>query len=263
MDFYFPYAGSKRNEIINIINIIDLNKYDNIIEPFGGSVAFSRYLYNNIDKNKKYIICDINTDVVFFCNNFYKNKLYVIEQCKNKVNECNDKNIYDDYLKNIKNINDNDFLIYFLFKKKNYNIREGLYPDKRKTKFIKYDEKTKLCDEFFKNIHYDLQDYKITMEKYKNDSKSFLFIDPPYLNSCNDFYQNQNIKKSDISDMFETMWKYLFDYFNDCQCKFIMIVNNNFFIKMCFNKWFYKEYSKKYEGSKKVLMHCIFTNIKY
>lgn len=261
MNFYFPYSGSKRNEIKNIIELINLDLYDTIIEPFGGSVAFSRYLFN-INKNKKYIICDINDELIFFCNNFYKNKINVIEDCKKKVIECDNKIKYDEYIKNSINIDNKDFLIYYLFKRKNYSIRVGLYPDnKKKIKLYKYDEKTKLCDIFFENVHYEIQDYKITMEKYKNNSKSLIFIDPPYINSCNELYCNQNIKKNELNKVMENIWKYIYDFFNECKCNFIMIVNDNFFMKILFNKWFYKEYSKKYESTKKEVKHCIYTNI--
>ena len=59
MTFYFSYAGNKRNELKYIEELINLDLYDNIVEPFGGSCSFSRYIYEK-DNSKKFYISDIN-----------------------------------------------------------------------------------------------------------------------------------------------------------------------------------------------------------
>jgi site-specific DNA-adenine methylase len=262
MDFYFSYAGSKRKEIREFIDLIDLNNYENIIEPFGGSLAFSRYIYN-LYPNKNFFVSDINDELIYFCNNFYKKKEYIIDNAIIKINEINNKIDYDNYInKNQQMDNDENFLTWYLLRRSYYNIRQGLYPsNNRKPKFIKYNDKTINVDNFFKKVEYKNQDYKIYMEKFKNDESALIFLDPPYINSCNEFYSNQNIKTKDINKQFDELWEYLYNYFNNCKCKFILIVNDNFFMRLSFSKWFKKSYHKKYEATKKETRHNIFSNI--
>jgi len=262
MSFYFSYAGSKRKEIKEIIQLIDLNLYDNIIEPFGGSLSFSRYIYS-INNKLNFYVSDINNELTYFCNNFYKNKDDIINKVIEKINILkNDKNLYNDYIKNYKNIEDEDFLTWFLILRTYYCLRIGLYPTKNRfPKYSNFNKKTLECDLFFKNINYECQDYKIYMDKFKNDEKSLIFLDPPYINSCNEFYSNQNISTKDINNQFDEIWEYLYNFMDTCKCKFILVVNDNFFMRQCYKKWFYKDYYKKYEMTKKETRHNIFTNI--
>ena len=62
--------------------------------------------------------------------------------------------------------------------------------------------------------------------------------------------------------MMEKLWDYLYNYFKSCKCKFILIVNDVFIMKMIFKDYYYKEYNKKYELTKNICNHILFTNIK-
>ena len=46
MDFYFPWFGNKRKELDKFILLVNIDKYDTIVEPFGGSLSFSRYIFD-------------------------------------------------------------------------------------------------------------------------------------------------------------------------------------------------------------------------
>ena len=260
-DFYFSYAGNKRTEIKEFIELVDLNKYDNIIEPFGGSLAFSRYIYN-VDNTKNFFVCDINDELTYFCNNFYKNKDNIIKDCLNIINNINNKDDYLLYINDVKKIDHNDFLNYYLILRTYYCIREGLYPtNHRKPQYKNFNEKTNIVNKFFENVEYKCQDYMIYMEQFKDDEKALIFLDPPYINSFNDFYKNQNIGIKEQKNTFSTLWEYLYNFLNNCKCKFILIVNDNFFMQLAFSKWFYKKYSKIYQVKKGKDNHNIFTNI--
>ena len=115
MAFYFSYMGNKRKELQFLSKYIDLTKYDNIIEPFGGTCAFSRHCFS-IDQTKNYIISDNDEYLINFCNNFHKKSDEKIEQSLNKMNEIFNK---DDYITFMKGID-----------KTWYNIRPGLYSEK-------------------------------------------------------------------------------------------------------------------------------------
>ena len=271
MDFYIAYAGNKQKEIKEFINLFNIDDYDNIIEPFGGTLSFSRYIYNDIDINKKlkYYISDLNNDLVFFCNNFYKDKDNIINETLNDINNINNKDDYNEYYNKKLNTDHKDFLKYYLFISKYYAIRKRLYPTNRtKPKFKKYNERTNLTDEFFKNNEYKCLDFRVYLEQFKNDERSFIFLDPPYFNSENSFYiDGKNVKHKDCNEF----WEYLYDFLNSCKCKFILIVNDNIFMKLTFKNFYKGEYYKKYENSKynkednnyikNDCNHIIFTNI--
>lgn len=73
MDFYFPWFGNKRKELDKFIGLINVDKYDTIVEPFGGSLSFSRYIFDSDDKLTR------------FCNSFYKQKEEVIDAVKKNL----------------------------------------------------------------------------------------------------------------------------------------------------------------------------------
>ena len=66
--FIVNYHGTKFKESHKLSNH-KFEKYKTIIEPFGGSFGFSRYLWEVEGlKNKEYIICDSNVELINFYN---------------------------------------------------------------------------------------------------------------------------------------------------------------------------------------------------
>ena len=98
-------------------------------------------------------------------------------------------------------------------------------------------------------------DFRITCDKYKNDKTAFLFIDPPYINSCNDFYSDD----SSIDDI-DKFYEYLTDLLKTCKCKIMIVVNNALLMRLLFKDFIKHKYGKKYEASKKKAEHIIITN---
>lgn len=84
MDFYFPWFGNKRKELDKFIGLINVDKYDTIVEPFGGSLSFSRYIFDKYP-NKKLLISDSDDKLTRFCNSFYKQKEEVIDAVKKNL----------------------------------------------------------------------------------------------------------------------------------------------------------------------------------
>ena len=248
--FYFSYQGNKRGELKNIIPLIDLNKYDIIIEPFAGSASISRALYA-LDNTKKYIISDNDTCLVNFCNEFYKDDDAIIKKALKQIKKIDCKETFDKYintLKNNNNISHDEYLIYNTY----YAIRKGLYPLDRKPSYIQLKKNKDTINEFFKNNKYRCCDYTKYMNKYKDDTRAFIFLDPPYINSTksNGFYESPSID-----------WEWLREYFKTCNCKFIMIVEDNIFMRILYKKWFKGSYNKLYQNTKRKTMHVIYSNI--
>lgn len=258
--FYFSYAGNKRNELKEIDELLSKIKYKKVVEPFGGSLAFSIDQYYK-NKDLEFYPSDIDNELTLFCNNFYKHDDNIIKKLLEIIKNISNKEDYDKlYKKSISKIqeeNIEDFMTYYLFKKTCYAIRPGLYYLDRSPKLtnvLKYKNK---LNEFFKDHKYNNIHYKSVFKQFYNDEDAIIFLDPPYVNSVCSFYD-----KFDETD-FSNLWEDIYDMLENAKCKIILIVNDNFFMKKCYHKWFYKQYEKKYcfHSSKKTY-HNIFTNIK-
>ena len=65
--FILNYVGTKYQES-KMLNL-NIDHYDTIVEVFGGSFGFSRFLWLNKNyKDKKYIIYDNNKELIDFYN---------------------------------------------------------------------------------------------------------------------------------------------------------------------------------------------------
>jgi len=248
--FLLSYFGNKRNEAEGLYNEI-INKLDDIttiIEPFCGSSAFSYYISTKHPKRFEYILND---------NNKYLIQLYLIAKDDNKLKK------FVELLNNkIKNINRDkynliikeDNVIGWLIKHRIYNIRPGLYPNNEKSIIKTFDYLfncpiiTFLRNEKIK--FYNIDAIRI-METYKNNSKCLIFLDPPYLVSCNDFYKDAKVN----------IYEYLFNNKIDTlKASLLLCLEKNWIIELLFNGHIKKEYGKKYESSKKNTTHIIITN---
>jgi site-specific DNA-adenine methylase len=253
--FIINYCGNKYRETEKIKNI-DLSSYKYIIEPFGGSFGFSRYVYYNLGlTDKKFIICDINKDLIDFyifikdlvinnkidefMNEYNRHCDYMISEYpidkSKKKNGCQHKKKCMVYINNIidKNIN-------FLF---NLQINARFFSVRKKTK----------CDfEIFKKcefINKTVQELKL--DEYNDDY--FFYLDPPYIDSCNKFYGNIG-NLHDIYDLVHIIM-------NTKKCIFIHL--NNWFVNFVYIDKKIMEYGKLYDINKKRVSHIVYGNCEF
>jgi hypothetical protein len=270
--FYFAWDGNKRNELKYIYELLENIQYDKVIEPFGGSCAFSRDQYDKNDKLEIYI-SDLNNELTLFCNNFYKYDEDIIKTCVDEINKISNKEEYikkfkeaEEHVNNLTNAEQDiiKFCGNYLLFKTYYYIRPGLYPSSgRKPTYKGLNRHKDKINNFFKKFNYVNQDYKIYMERYRYDEKALIFIDPPYINSSNESYKHHgSFKNIDMRKTFSDVWEYLYKFVNDCKCHFIIIVNDNIFMNLAFNKFFYNSYDKTYSNTKNKCNHVIYTNIR-
>jgi site-specific DNA-adenine methylase len=242
MPFYFPYWGNKEEEICHIIPYINFDKYDIICECFGGSLAFSRYVFSK-HPNKRFLCSDADKNLTLFCNEFHKNKMKIVEDViKQMTFFIDDKEGYLKYIKNIPN-DTYDLLKHTLFYNTMYQVRKGMYPPKERIyKFMKYDEKTTNLDNFFKEVEYKCIDVADAINKVINDTRALVFLDPPYpIKSDDSGYAENNI---------DHIWKSLIEFTRTCSCDFILIVEKNVILEELFKPFIIGEYQKQYKVSR-------------
>jgi hypothetical protein len=137
-----------------------------------------------------------------------------------------------------------------------YCIRAGLYPLKRSGQIIKPEG---AFIDFMRNedvIIYQEDACKI-MDKYLDDEKAILFVDPPYMNSCNDFYLNPDI------NIYEYMFKKL-DVICMLKSHICFCLEDIWIIRLLFEKLKanFIIYDKLYQSSKRQTKHIIINNHK-
>ena len=255
MAFLFGRLGNKKLDIKYFKEYLPFENINMVIEPFGGSFAVSRICYND-DKYKKIV-----NDTDKYMNAIYNNperyseiKIYF----NNLALECkNDKGcaLYnDEFIKKFENNNifttelDKTFIEYW---KKEKVIRGNL---------VKY-QKTKIDNTnniaLMKKITFTNIDYLDVINKYKNDDKAFIFLDPPYMFSDNSQYESQ-VCDSDMTDILVRI-KEIFNN-PETKCKIMLIINDLKIIRWLFDGFIKADYIKKYGLSRKVERHLIITN---
>ena len=251
--FLLPYSGNKRQEVEDIYKSIQHLITDDIkiiIEPYCGTFAFSFYLSSLFPKRFKYILND---------NNKYLIDLINIAKDEDKLNELIEKlNIIINGINNKEDyINIPEGIERYIIHNKWYNIHIGRYPNndkcRNKTDF-NYLKKCPVIN-FLRNEIYEIyNDNGVEIiNQYKNDKNALIFIDPPYMQTCNDFYVNPSLN----------IYEYLYD--NEILLSnsiFIFCLENIWIVKMLFNKYkLLTIYDKKYSNhNSKKTTHAVYSN---
>jgi site-specific DNA-adenine methylase len=250
--FFISYAGNKRTEVDKIYEIVEpkLKDITTIIEPFCGTSSFSYYISLKHPKKFNYILNDNNKHLI---------ELYNIakddEKFKELIQELNLMSIDIDKIKYDKLIKE-DNLKGWIIKNKIYAIRPGLFPNEN--------NKYKISNNFDKLLNAPIINFLRTeniimknddaidiINTHKDDKKCLIFLDPPYLDSCNDFYLDSktNVYEYLSINIIKNMKSYV-----------VLCLENNWIIKLLFNGYKSFEYDKLYQCSKKKTTHLIITN---
>jgi site-specific DNA-adenine methylase len=245
--FILSYYGNKRNEAPKILENIDIKDFKTIIEPFCGSSAVSYYISTIYPKKYKYILNDNDTNLIKLYNILKnENEIDIFEKEINKLMEQITNK--EEYLKIVKK---NDFNGWIIANKIHY-IHVGLY--KVGYKYNK-DKPFKVRDypiyNFIKNEDIEIynEDAIDIVNKYKDNKDNFIFIDPPYLMSCNDFYSNKlNV------NIYEWMYKNNITKHDAFYC---LILEENWIINILVENMKKILYDKKYDTKHKKTTHML------
>jgi len=152
----------------------------------------------------------------------------------------------------------------YLLGRKYYSMRFGTFP---LNEFNKLNKKLDLSSypmyEFITTADIELynEDANKIIDKYDNN-KSFIFLDPPYIASCNNFYS------TDTGENITNIYQKLTDKkLSNFKCKIMICHENNWLFKILFKDYINNdidEYSKKYyntiKGKHKKTTHICVKN---
>jgi site-specific DNA-adenine methylase len=249
---HFPisYAGNKRKEYIHFKENIDLVGKKHIIEPFCGTSAISFNIWREHGNAFTYHLNDNNENMI----NIYKAlKTETIDTIEKEVNKVKDSvKSKEDYNNLVKK---KDQSIYeYIYWNRYYTIRAGLYSERSQTIKPYTFNKTQIeFAQFVKqdNVLITNDKWEVIFDKYKNQSDVLFMIDPPYILSCNVFYQDKSLN----------IYEYFFENnITTFKSKLIIILEKNWIIELLFGKYFIHEYGKRYEASNKNTSHVIISN---
>ena len=250
--FYISYHGNKRNEVLDIYDNINFENIDTIIEPFCGSCAISYYIWLK-NPNMKFILNDCN---------IHLKEMYEIYKDDNLIKIFEDE--YSSLLVDINKEKYNKIIkeptpLAWYIKNKIYTIKPGLFPLEFRKCWHSINLKSYPIYDFYKhaNITFLNEDAIKVIQEYKDNNNCLFMIDPPYLNTCNSFY-NLNNQTKVINNIYEY---FINNNINNFISKVMLILQNNYTIKSIFkDNHFLKEYNKTYQMTHKKTTHLIITN---
>lgn len=248
--FFMSYTGNKRGEVERILENIDLTNITTIIEPFCGSSALSYYIHTQYPNKFKYILNDNDHNLMKL---YQMGKEGTIHEFFNKINTMcfNENGDFIDKERYVEIVKKKDFYGWFIGNKF-YNIRPGMYPvrDYRSTALIKNDLGQGFTD-FLQSdaVHLSQIDAVDLVDRYKDDETCLLFLDPPYMDLNNDFYNCGG----------KNIYEYL-HYNKSFKSKIVVVVNENWINDILFANYKAIKYNKTYQQTKRKVIHCLYTN---
>jgi len=244
--FIFSYAGNKRQEVEKIYENLDLSNIDTIIEPFCGTSALSYYISTLHPKKFKYILNDNNKLLIELYKILKDDKETLLFETKidNIIKDTNFNR--DIYIK----LDINTLEGYFI-KNRIYAIRPGFFRLNHKYKYIKLSDYPIV--NFLRTENVEIRNDN-ALHLYKlhcDDFKTLIFLDPPYINTCNDFYRNPSIE----------IYEYLRNNKIENNKAYICLVLENIsIINSLFKDSKIIQYPKLYQTSKKQTNHMMILN---
>ena len=250
-DFIIAYSGSKRKEYYLFNQYISFQNKNIFIEPFCGSGAMCYNIYKEKGLgDNKFILNDINPNLIKIYNIM---KELSFDEIETNINEWREKMKEKEDYDLLKKDEDENIWIY-LISHKFCAIRAGLYPATKssiKTEF-KLTPKHKAYIEFIKspNVIISNKNWFEIFEEYKDNKNALFLFDPPYIQSCNGYYEmGSNTIKSNV-------YEYFADNINiSYQASVYFILEKNWIINLLFKGKKSQYYDKKYEASKRKTTH--------
>lgn len=242
--FFFGYPGNKRNEIKHIFDTINNYDVEYIVEPFCGTSAFSYHMSLKHPGRYTYVLNDNNAVLIELYKIMTDDKKR--DEFEIKINDiCSimDKPIYTKL--DIKTLEG------FYIKSKIYNIHPSIYRQDYKYKYLKINEAP--IYNFLKNekIIFTCDSGLNIYNEYKNKN-ALIFIDPPYIASCNTRYSNPDLN----------IYEYLCNN-NICNenAEIILCLEDIWLIRLLFKDYTFITYDKKYgNGARKKTTHTVINN---
>lgn len=231
MTFYFPYYGNKKKECKHFNHLFDPQAIDTVVEPFCGTFAFSLHCYYALGmKDCKYVLCDNDLMLCKFLIDVKANGSKKYFDFVNNI-VCND---FTKAKHNLVVSKCDDDMLHWFYTKKCFQFRPKLFPKRQVGKAFVRTKGHELVDAFLKlpNVSIACQSYEATLEQQEANERTLMFIDPPFLDSCNSTYSDSGKVGSDATKYYRDL-KHLIE--TKGQADVICVLNHNAYCRLYLN----------------------------
>lgn len=259
-DFYVKFSGSKRKELHHIADIVDgiLKPGMRVVEPFGGSLAFSRWLFH-LRKDLVHRVSDVDVPLLEFCNEFHKDAPGYLARAKELMDGITSREEYRDTLKAYtKGLTDAADKIPYWFMFKTWSAAGYGGYVKERPKYRNYLERVQACNEFFAAHTYEQRHYREVFDEFRDDENALLYLDPPYMTTSNEWYYYKDDSPKEGPTANELMWGAIRDMFESARCRIILCVKHDMWMDLLFKPWHAVSYPKMYSASKARVTHNVY-----
>ena len=248
--------GNKRNELNTIEQYFSqiADSIETVIDPFCGSAIVSKSLYDLYPHVKVHI-----NDLDHHRIAFYKNAADP-EWCERWM--AFEREVLDAGKEKYMEICAADTFEKYVLSKRIHKFRNGVFP-KDPTRFYNKPIGTPAWLKFFKHAVITNEEWLDAVAPYKHDPKAFVFLDPPYFKSDNRAYENYSKKFVDDSKTIYDGTQLFIDllhFMEECECKFMMVINDNAILRHIYAKFIKESYGKTYSASLGKTQHLVLTN---
>ena len=265
--FLIPFYGNKGKEYKYIEPFLNFDGIENIIEPFCGSSAISFNIWLK-HPHLNFYLNDIDVDLINHYNLIKYNDIDEIYDTINRYKiRYNKPDEYREFAKTANKETPIDPLKYFFMKKASrFRANETLTIDYHNNgnNFPKLTNLKLKFIEFVKspNVYISNDDWSVLFNKYKNNTNTMFFIDPPYIDSDNTFY-NKKAKQEYDDTVYRFFHKNKISSFKSKIFVILELIEKNIEI---FGDDDGKDniintYDKMYILKKKKTKHAIFSNL--
>ena len=255
--FFFSYFGGKARDMKKIQPFVFLDDIDTICEPFCGTCSFSTHqdekyklILNDLDSNLMSFLEDVKEGlfpeyVRFFNHEIHKYKIHGAPTPKwHELKRNKEKSLREWFL--MRRASRGGEML-------NLGVKKMVLEDYLDIETIIRADRVNLIS----------GDYLKIFEKVKNDDKCFVFLDPPYLDSCNLAYSAHNGKSTDDNMVIKDKTKMFIDimeFIKTAKCRIMLIINKNSITEFLFKDNIVGEYAKRYDVSGRRTSHLVVTN---
>lgn len=237
--FLLNYVGTKYQE--SKMLDVDVSQYDTIVECFGGSFGFSRYLWlNKKYKDKKYIIYDTNKELIDFYNYLKNTDITLFLKEYNSLCDV----VFDLFKtnKDKSQIKTKDSINWINENVIDINLKYLLIQNIKSSPISRvYWKKSFVFEEMFSCCEFIHQDFTTIDFSIYDRQNTFFYFDPPYAFECNTFY-----KITDKDTFYKNFWERLVYILKNENYNCLLIHSYNVLVDYIFSEYHHQTYLKKY-----------------
>ena len=251
------YRGSKRKEMSQI-NEFEPKRFNKVIDVFGGGSSVSIWYKQNTKKQVFYNDINKRNCELFTILKDKKKTEELIKEYNEKKKDFTEERFYNIYDKKEDMSESCRFLLITSTAFRGDITRRLCKVYNGKPMKPKKIDNFIIYNDIYKDITITNEDYKVIMNRYKNDEEAFVYLDPPFISKTTDTY-GFTFTRDDLD--------WIKDYMDNCKCKVMLNIDLFGHTLLTFGEYLKYSYHHRYSMSDKKkndgvykVYHSFFTN---